>query len=297
MANNSTAVSNVIPFRFEAKEVRTILIDDQPWFVAADVCASLAISNVSLAVNGRADRESDGLDIDEKGVATVNTPSGDQEMLVVNESGLYSLIFKSRKAEAKRFKKWVTSEVLPTIRKNGSYEDSRGALATLVGDVIGSTGEVVLNRVIEQKGYRIAPSMQRSFKHTMKSRLRSRFNVQKASLIPADQMEAACNFIAAYAIEGEWIGKPEKVDGGIHLSAHETHCLYLLMSRFVSMHKHKNQMLSAARALGSDCLMSMFDQLHDGHISFFTLDKRRDEIYAAYTSTGCQGGYASRMSA
>ncbi|MNJ46089.1 hypothetical protein D3C77_412110 [compost metagenome] len=118
MANNST---NVILFNFGKQQVRTLLIDDQPWFVAADVCASLAISNVSLAVNGRADRETDGLDEDEKGIATVNTPSGAQEMLVVNESGLYALIFKSRKAEAKRFKKWVTQEVLPAIRKTGGY--------------------------------------------------------------------------------------------------------------------------------------------------------------------------------
>ena len=121
MSDISTAASNVIQFSFDGREVRTLLIDQQPWFVAADVCASLAIANVSLAVNGRADRESDGLDEDEKGIATVNTPSGSQEMLVVNESGLYALIFKSRKAEAKQFKKWVTAEVLPAIRKTGGY--------------------------------------------------------------------------------------------------------------------------------------------------------------------------------
>ncbi|WP_323830523.1 Bro-N domain-containing protein [Pseudomonas sichuanensis] len=106
---------------FENQNIRILLIDGEPWFVASDACASLAIANVSLAVNGRADRETDGLDADEKGIATVNTPSGDQEMLVVNESGLYTLIFKSRKPEAKRFKKWVTGEVLPSLRKHGSY--------------------------------------------------------------------------------------------------------------------------------------------------------------------------------
>lgn len=80
-------MSNVIPFEFDSQQLRTVLIDEQPWFVAADVCASLSIGNVSLAVNGRADRESDGLDEDERGIATVNTPSGTQEMLGINESG------------------------------------------------------------------------------------------------------------------------------------------------------------------------------------------------------------------
>lgn len=81
MRDISTATSNVIPFKFGKQQVRTLLIDDQPWFVAADVCASLAIGNVSLAVNGRADRESDGLDEDEKGIATVNTHPGPRRCL------------------------------------------------------------------------------------------------------------------------------------------------------------------------------------------------------------------------
>lgn len=110
-------------FQFDGLNVRAFERDGQIWFVAADVCAALEIGNVSLAVNGNPSRkEQGGLDDDEKGICSVNTPSGEQKMLVVNESGLYSLIFKSRKAEAKRFKKWVTAEVLPTIRKTGRYE-------------------------------------------------------------------------------------------------------------------------------------------------------------------------------
>ncbi len=81
--------------------------------MAADVCAALSIANSRDAVTR--------LDEDEKGVATIDTLGGRQEMATVNESGLYSLILGSRKPEAKRFKKWVTSEVLPAIRKTGSY--------------------------------------------------------------------------------------------------------------------------------------------------------------------------------
>lgn len=105
--------AQVIPFRFETREVRTLLIDDQPWFVAADVSAAL-----EYRIAGDMTRN---LDDDEKGTQIVRTLGGEQEMLVINESGLYSAILRSRKAEAKRFKKWVTAEVLPAIRKTGSY--------------------------------------------------------------------------------------------------------------------------------------------------------------------------------
>ncbi|OQX16137.1 MAG: hypothetical protein BWK73_04550 [Thiothrix lacustris] len=94
--------------------VRTFLdANGMPWFVAADVCSALELSNTSKAVSR--------LDDDEKGVTTGDTLGGKQELTTINESGLYSLIMTSRKEEAKKFKKWVTSEVLPTIRKTGSY--------------------------------------------------------------------------------------------------------------------------------------------------------------------------------
>ena len=206
MTNNSTAVSNVIPFNFGRQQVRTLLVNDQPWFVAADVCASLAIGNVSLAVNGRADRESDGLDEDEKGIATVNTPSGAQEMLVVNESGLYALIFKSRKSEAKQFKKWVTAEVLPTIRKHGRYED-QGKMTTLMDELIGMSELSVIKGLIRDKSKAVPADQRQGFQLTMHNRLHTRFNVPRTELIPAGQFDQACNFIGSYALEGEYLPK------------------------------------------------------------------------------------------
>lgn len=85
--------------------------DGEPWFVAADLLGALELDRKAL----------ERLDPDEKGTDSIRTPGGTQEMTVVNESGLYSLILGSRKAEAKRFKKWITSEVLPSIRKTGRY--------------------------------------------------------------------------------------------------------------------------------------------------------------------------------
>ena len=107
-------MSKLVAFTFESHNLRVTTGDDgEPWFVAADVCAALTIGN-NRDVLAR-------LDDDEKGVGSIDTLGGKQDMAVVNESGLYALILGSRKPEAKRFKRWVTHEVLPSIRKTGAY--------------------------------------------------------------------------------------------------------------------------------------------------------------------------------
>jgi len=106
-------MSNIIAFRFEdSAEVRTLERDGEPWFVAKDVGDVLGLKNSRTLRN---------LDDDEKGVAKLHTLGGEQEVNIVNESGLYALIFRSRKLEAKKFRKWVMSEVLPSLRKTGKY--------------------------------------------------------------------------------------------------------------------------------------------------------------------------------
>ena len=87
--NNSTATAEILPFRFDTREVRTLLIDDQPWFVASDVARALEYRE--------AERFTRWLDDDERGTQIVGTPSGDQGMTIINESGLYSAILRSRK--------------------------------------------------------------------------------------------------------------------------------------------------------------------------------------------------------
>ena len=97
----------------EFGEIRTVTKDGQPWFVAADVCRALEISNNRDALSR--------LDVDEKGVALTDTLGGKQEMQIVNEPGLYALVLGSRKPEAKQFKRWITHEVIQAIRKHGGY--------------------------------------------------------------------------------------------------------------------------------------------------------------------------------
>lgn len=101
-------------FDYQDKEVRTVQIDGETWFVLKDVCGILGIKSTA-DVFAR-------LDEDEKGVGLIDTPGGEQKMSIVNESGLYSVILRSDKPEAKPFRKWVTSEVLPALRKTGQYQ-------------------------------------------------------------------------------------------------------------------------------------------------------------------------------
>lgn len=99
---------------YNGHEVRTINKEDGMWWVLKDICTILELDNSRMVFNR--------LDDDEKGVSQIDTLGGKQQMQVISESGLYAVILRSDKPEAKPFRKWVTSEVLPSIRKTGKYE-------------------------------------------------------------------------------------------------------------------------------------------------------------------------------
>lgn len=98
----------------EFGDIRTVDLNGEPWFVGKDIAAALGYSNPQKAIR-------DHVDALDKGVNEMDTPGGKQQMPIINESGVYSLIFGSKLEGAVRFKRWVTSEVLPTLRKTGSY--------------------------------------------------------------------------------------------------------------------------------------------------------------------------------
>ena len=107
-------MSNLIPFNYNSNQIRIIVKDGEPWFVAKDVCDILEISNGRDAVSR--------LDEDEKNtVAITDGTPGNPNMTIISESGVYALVFTSRKEEAKNFKRWVRKEVIPSIRKHGAY--------------------------------------------------------------------------------------------------------------------------------------------------------------------------------
>lgn len=116
--NQPQPLVEVFNFSQSRTPIRVQVINNEPWFVAKDVCDVLEHSNHKMAVKN--------LDDDEKGVSSVYSLGGAQQTTIINESGLYSLIFQSRKPEAKAFRKWVTSEVLPAIRKKGYYGVYKG---------------------------------------------------------------------------------------------------------------------------------------------------------------------------
>lgn len=114
------AEDRIVPFVFEGEQaLRVLMRGDEPWFVATDVCRIIGVSNVTTTVKV--------LDEDERGLCFSKTPGGSQEMNIISESGLYTLMFRSRDAvtpgsAAHRFRRWVTGEVLPQIRRTGRYD-------------------------------------------------------------------------------------------------------------------------------------------------------------------------------
>lgn len=106
-------MQDLIPFNFNDRNVRILIKDGEPWFVAGDVSSVLEYASAKDMTRM--------LDDDEKGRHSVPTLGGSQEVLVVSEAGLYSCVIRSKKPEAREFKRWITHEVLPSIRKTGSY--------------------------------------------------------------------------------------------------------------------------------------------------------------------------------
>ena len=113
-------------FSFEGRQIRALTIEGEPYFVGKDVAEVLGYSNSRKAI-------ADHVDSEDKGVTKCYTLGGTQQTTIINESGLYSLILSSILPDAKKFKHWVTSEVLPTIRKHGAYMTDQKA-ASIVTD-------------------------------------------------------------------------------------------------------------------------------------------------------------------
>lgn len=131
--------SNVL-LRFEGAELRTVVVDGEIWFVAADVLRILDVDHTSLR----------SLDDDEKGRDTIPTLGGPQAVATINEPGLYSLIIRSRKPEAREFKRWVTHDVIPSIRRTGAYVATETPEQQVARALIAAQG------IIERKDAQIA---------------------------------------------------------------------------------------------------------------------------------------------
>lgn len=108
-----SSMTQLTPFTYNDQPVRVVTIDAEPWFVLADLCRVLDLAKPSRVAMRIAD--------DMKGRTQMTTPGGDQEMTIVSEAGMYEVVIRSDKPEAAAFRRWITSEVLPSIRKHGGY--------------------------------------------------------------------------------------------------------------------------------------------------------------------------------
>lgn len=189
-----TAQTQLSTFNFESKSIRTLAINNEPWFVAVDVCQALGLTQTTNALRN--------LDDDEVALTSIKGISkGNDQVNLVSESGMYTLILRCRDAVKKgsvphRFRKLVTSEVLPTIRKTGKYESK-----TSVNDRTGLRNAV--NMLVSKKGliYSDAYNLVHQY-----------MNVETIEDIPADKLQSAVEYVHRIVLEGELITEPKKDD-------------------------------------------------------------------------------------
>ena len=196
--------SQLSTFNFESNSIRTLAINNEPWFIAKDVCDTLKISNVSDALLK--------LDDDEKatiGLTDSQAGNGAQSISIISESGMYTLILRCRDAVKKgsvphRFRKWVTSEVLPQIRKTGSYSkttvDQRTGLRNAVNILVSKKG------LIYSDAYHL---------------IHQRFNVESIEDLTLEQLPQAVEYIHKIVLEGELIIE-EKKESSMNLNLTES---------------------------------------------------------------------------
>lgn len=193
-----TASTAITPFNFNDSEIRLIVRAGEPWFITADVARVLGYRDASNA--GRV------LDDDEKDTHNVSTPGGEQRVTIINESGLYALVLRSRKPEARKFAKWVTSEVLPAIRKTGSYSlpytaQPRDKLTLDQGDELRS--------MLETAAQKLPPEKRGQFLQTGWAKLKKHTGVNYRQ-IPQAAHTDALSLLARHVAEWELVDDTPK---------------------------------------------------------------------------------------
>lgn len=204
MKSIAKAQNDFTIFKFGDSEIRVINKCGEPWFVAKDVCDALALTNSRKALTA--------LDDDEKGVTLSYTLGGEQNLSIVSESGMYTLVLRCRDAVNKgsvphKFRKWVTAEVLPSIRKTGSYGNTPKAKKALPGKITTEQQEAI-KQLVMSRGQSLPKEKQAKAMITMWSSLKSHFGCSYKE-ISEEQFTEALSLAARVPLEGEFIGKSE----------------------------------------------------------------------------------------
>ena len=247
----TTQTKQLSTFNFENHSIRALVINNEPWFVAKDLCDTLGITNPSKAILN--------LDDDEKMISTDSNlklgsaGNGAQSLALVSESGMYTLILRCRDAVKKgsvphRFRKWVTAEVLPAIRKTGKYESK-----TTVDDRTGLRNAV--NMLVSKKGliYSDAYNLVHQY-----------MNVETIEDIPADKLQSAVEYVHRIVLEGELITEPKKDDRfSFEFTEHELQelaWLWFAFKRGVGTFQHIER---AFNVLGSNMSGQIYGQAYE----------------------------------
>ena len=202
MKSLTKKAANYSTFAFDDKNVRVVAKDGEPWFLASDLCDVLGIDITSIRK----------LDDDEKGLHSMHTLGGSQQMAVVSESGMWTLILRCRDAVKPgtvpyRVRKWVTAEVLPSIRKTGSYGKTPKAKKALPGKITKEQQEAI-KQLVMSRGQSLPKEKQAKAMITMWSSLKSHFGCSYKE-ISEEQFTEALSLAARIPLEGEFIGKSE----------------------------------------------------------------------------------------
>ncbi len=247
MKSIAKAQNDFTIFKFGDSEIRVINRCGEPWFVAKDVCDALTLTNSRKALTA--------LDDDEKGVTLSYTLGGEQNLSIVSESGMYTLVLRCRDAVNKgsvphKFRKWVTAEVLPSIRKTGSYGNTPKAKKALPGKITKEQQEAI-KQLVMSRGQSLPKEKQAKAMITMWSSLKSHFGCSYKE-ISEEQFTEALSLAARIPLEGEFIGKSEHnemsfFDWRMNVHNLNTACIHLdAMYRI-----WRDEMEPALRLLGS----------------------------------------------
>ena len=183
---------SIVQFSFESSSIRTLGDAISPLFVAADVAAILGYGSTKDATRI--------LDDDEKQTVSIDTNGGKQSMTAVTESGLYAMIFKSKRPEAKRFRKWVTSEVLPAIRKTGRYE----AQTTIT-----PAEQRAIQREVAIRAHKTASNYR-----TIYRAIKARYQIARYDQLPRTQLEDCLDFIREVELDVPEVPHTTRPDDG-----------------------------------------------------------------------------------
>lgn len=183
---------SIVQFSFESSSIRTLGDAISPLFVAADVAAILGYGSTKDATRI--------LDDDEKQTVSIDTNGGKQSMTAVTESGLYAMIFKSKRPEAKRFRKWVTSEVLPAIRKTGRYE----AQTTIT-----PAEQRAIQREVAIRAHKTSSNYR-----TIYRAIKARYQIARYDQLPRTQLEDCLDFIREVELDVPEVPHTTRPDDG-----------------------------------------------------------------------------------